>query len=71
MAKGLPTLEVPLWDRDPHACLKCHHSYFTSYDTEQRYMRCRRSEYQTQCRYERHYTGDCGEAGLYWKERGK
>ena len=66
---GLPPIDVPQWERDPHSCKTCKHSYFESSDTDRRYMRCRRSEWQHECRFERHYTGDCGEAGLYWKER--
>jgi hypothetical protein len=68
--KGLPDLDVPVYLRDPHDCRRCKHSFYTADDEDRRYLRCSRSEWQTQCRYERHVTGDCGEAALHFKQRG-
>lgn len=67
---GLPPLDVPLHLRDPHDCRRCKHSYYDSKDEERRYLRCGRSQYSQQCRYERHDTGDCRPEALHWKGRG-
>ncbi|MEN6302211.1 MAG: hypothetical protein ABFD96_05760 [Armatimonadia bacterium] len=67
---GLPPLDVPLHERDPHDCRRCKHSYYDSKDEGRRYLRCGRSQYSQQCRYERHETGDCKPEALHWKERG-
>ena len=69
MSKGLPEMDVPLHLRDPHPCTRCQSSFYSFEDIEQRYLRCGRSDYLQQCRYERHETGSCGPAALYWTER--
>ena len=73
--KGLPPLEtfethdVPFHEQEPNSCKKCTHSFYSSNDTKLRYLRCGRSDYGQQCRYERHETGTCGPAALHRKER--
>jgi len=69
MINGLPKMDVPHHLRDPHSCKRCVHSFYGASDPELRYLRCGRSEYSSQCRYERHETGDCKPEALYWKER--
>jgi hypothetical protein len=66
---GLPNIAPPLHERDPHDCRRCVHSFYHAADDDRRYLRCARSEYQQQCRYERHYTGECTEAALHFKAR--
>lgn len=70
MINGLPPLDVPLHERDPRPCKSCTHSFFDGRDAELRYMRCGRSDWSQQCRFERHDTGDCKPEGIYFKERG-
>lgn len=67
--QGLPVLDVPLHERDPHPCRRCVHSFYDAGDTELRYLRCGRQQYTIQCRFERHDTGDCKPEALFWKER--
>jgi hypothetical protein len=67
---GLPTLDGPLHLRDPHDCRRCKHSFYTADDAERRYLRCGKSEWTNQCRYERHDTGDCKPEALHFKARG-
>lgn len=69
MTKGLPSLDVPFHLQEPNSCKKCTYSFFDASDRGQRYMRCDRSEYDQQCCYERHETGECGPAAIHWKER--
>jgi len=68
--KGMPDIDVPLHEREPHPCKRCKFSFFDAKDTELRYIRCGRSFYSNQCRYERHETGDCGPDAIFWRERG-
>lgn len=70
MTRGLPPIDVPLHLQDPRSCKRCKHSFYSADDTQLRYLRCGRSEYAQQCRYERHDTGDCRPEALYWTERG-
>lgn len=70
MTRGLPPIDAPWFDRDPRSCKRCAHSFYDSSDTELRYLRCSRSQYSQQCRYERHDTGDCKPEAIHWKERG-
>lgn len=65
--RGLPDLDVPFHDQEPNPCSRCKHAYFAADDKALRYRRCDRSNQQ--CRYERHETGECGPAAIYWKAR--
>lgn len=67
--QGLPPIDVPFHLQEPHSCKACKHSFYTLDDKSFRYLRCSHSPYQQQCRYERHETGECGPAAIYWKER--
>ena len=69
MIKCIPPIDAPFHMQDPNSCKRCVHSFYHAADTDLRYLRCGRSEYQQQCRYERHETGDCGPAAIHWKER--
>lgn len=69
MTRGLPPIDVPFHLQDPNSCKRCIHGFYSASDRDFRYLRCGRSEYQQQCRYERHETGDCGPAAIHWKER--
>lgn len=64
---GLPPIDIPLHQRDPHDCRKCVHSYYDIADASSRYVRCGRT--QSMCVYERHETGDCTPEALFFKER--
>lgn len=69
MNKGLPHMDVPLHLQDPYSCKRCSSSYYSADDTQFRYLRCGRAPHAQQCRYERHETGSCGPAAIYWTER--
>lgn len=69
MTKGLPPMDVAWWERDPHSCKRCVHSFYSAADPDLRYLRCSRGDYAIQCRYERHDTGECKPEALFWKER--
>jgi len=69
MTKGLPPLDVPFHEQDPHSCKRCKHSYYRGDDRALRYLRCGVSQYNQLCVYERHETGDCGPDAIHWKER--
>jgi hypothetical protein len=71
MTKGLPPIDIPFHLQDPHSCKRCKHSFYASNDSELRYLRCGRSFYSIQCRYERHETGDCKPEALFWTERAR
>jgi hypothetical protein len=58
--EGLPPLDTPQWQRDPHSCLSCANVFKDSGD-----YYCRRT--RTRCRFERHETGECKPEGLHWK----
>lgn len=60
--EGLPPLDTPQWQRDPHSCLSCAQAYRDDDD-----FRCRRTAIR--CRYERHETGECKPEVLHWKAR--
>lgn len=67
--QGLPPLDVPFHLQEPNSCKACKHSFFAASDPDRRYLRCSRGQYSQQCRYERHETGECGPAAIYWKAR--
>jgi len=69
-SKGLPDIDIPFHLQEPHSCKRCTHSFFDASDRQHRYMRCGRSDYDQQCVYERHETGDWGPAAIHWRERG-
>lgn len=68
--KGLPEIDLPFHEQEPHSCKRCKHSFYAGNDPALRYLRCGRSEFSQQCRYERHETGECGPSAIYWTERG-
>lgn len=65
--KRLPTIDIPLHQRDPHDCRKCRHSYYDATDTERRYARCVRSG--NMAVFERDTEGNCGPQARFWKGR--
>lgn len=71
MTRGLPPIDWPFHLQEPLSCKSCKHSFYQASDTELRYLRCSRSLYSIQCRYERHETGDCKPEALFWTERGQ
>lgn len=70
MTRGLPPIDVPFHLQEPLSCKRCKHSFYHASDTELRYLRCGRSQYSIQCRYERHETGECGPAAIHFNARG-
>lgn len=70
MTRGLPSIDVPIHERDPRPCKACKHSFYDSRDDGLQYLRCSYSQYSERCLYQRHETGDCGPDGKHWKARG-
>jgi hypothetical protein len=63
--EGLPPLDTPQWQRDPHSCLSCAHLYQTHARENSGDYYCRRT--RTRCRFERHETGECKPEALHWE----
>lgn len=61
--------DIPLHRREPHDCKRCKHSAYYRKDTTFERLICQRLRHEPSCTFERHETGECGPAALYWKER--
>lgn len=64
---GLPPIDTPLHERDPHDCHKCRHSYYDATDADCRYVRCVRTGKMAV--FERDDEGQCGPQARFWKGR--